>query len=420
AQHKFCRVDVLIKIEKFATIAQHKNQQESIMNLPILRKPLAASLIAATMLFALPQQTALAQSKRAVAPAALQLRSLYDTDPAFKQRVDDMFANLAPTVDGKPNPWLGKNAQDLAQFVDQWHYFLPMTHDGLSYIRKFQALYANNPAGLRFIRQEPGLSWIANMVRSRGEYMDSPGSLALVEQWKAAPRIGFDDYIEPEGGYRSFNDFFTRSLKPGKRPVDRPADDSVIVSPADCIVQIMDVALTDQSALPTKGSEQLNVAQMLNNSPLAKSFVGGTALRCILEPTSYHHYHAPVGGMVLEANQDVAGPYFEERIVPSAARHRRGYLIIETPKYGKVAMVAIGLATISSVKFENRFAKVSQPTPISKGERIGHFAYGGSMVYLLLEKNRLPSLSARQGQQIGVFNEVADAVKPVPDKQAGK
>lgn len=354
---------------------------------------------------------AAAQGKRAVAPATLELRQLYASDAAFKKSVDEMFANLAPTVGGKPNPWLGKNVQDLAQFVDQWHYFLPMTHDGLSYIRQFQALYADNPAGLRFIRQEPGLSWIARMVQSRGQYMDSPSSLALVDKWKADARIGFDDYVEPAGGYKSFNDFFTRNLKPGKRPVTKLDDDSVIVSPADCIVQIMDIALTDKTALPTKGTEQLNVVQMLGNSPLAQSFVGGTAIRCILEPTSYHHYHAPVAGTVLEANENVPGPYFEERIVPSAARHHRGYLIIDTPKYGKVGMVAIGLATISSVKFEPKLAKVNAanstaPTVLAKGERIGHFAYGGSMVYLLLEKDRLESLGVRQGQQIGVFNEV--------------
>lgn len=68
-------------------------------------------------------------------------------------------------------------------------------------------------------------------------------------------------------------------------------------------------------------------------------------------------------------------------------------------------MVAIGLATISSVTFESKFAAVdcSQHLPITKGEKIGHFSYGGSMVYLLLQANKLQSLGVKQGQQIGVF-----------------
>ncbi|MBY0574864.1 MAG: phosphatidylserine decarboxylase [Undibacterium sp.] len=343
--------------------------------------------------------------KRALAPAAVKLRTLYQTDAAFKQKLDEVFVTLSPEVEGKPNPWLGKNVQDLLNFVDDWHYFLPVTTNGLTYIRQFQALYADNPAGLRFIRDETAYSWIKGLVEERGHYMDSKESIAKVGQWKADPRIGMQDYIEPKAGYQSFNEFFTRSLKPGRRPVASPQDDSVIVSPADCIVQIMDVNLTDSTQLPTKGTEHLNLSAMLANSPLAKHFVGGTAIRCILEPTSYHHYHAPVSGLVLEANENVAGPYFEERIVPSAARHHRGYLIIDTAQYGKVAMVAIGLATISKVQFEKPFARViaGKTVAIKKGERVGHFAYGGSMVYLLLEKNRLESLGVRQGQQLGVF-----------------
>ncbi len=344
-------------------------------------------------------------AKRSLAPAAVKLSALYESDSAFKQKLDEVFANLSPEVEGKPNPWLGKNVQDLILFVDDWHYFLPITTNGLTYIRQFQALYANNPAGLRFIRDETAYAWIKGLVEARGFYMDSKESIAKIEQWKADPRIGMQDYVEPKGGYQSFNEFFTRSLKPGKRPVAFPRDDSVIASPADCIVQIMNINLTDNTQLPTKGTESLNLSDMLANSPLAKHFVGGTAVRCILEPTSYHHYHSPVSGTILEANEDVAGPYFEERIVPSAARHHRGYLIIDTPRYGKVAMVAVGLATISKVQFEKSFAKVTaaKPVTIKKGQRVGHFAYGGSMVYLLLEKDRLTTLGVRQGQQLGVF-----------------
>jgi len=41
---------------------------------------------------------------------------------------------------------------------------------------------------------------------------------------------------------------------------------------------------------------------------------------------------------------------------------------------------------------------------VSKGEELGHFAYGGSLVILLFEKNRMTSLSVQQGQQIGTLN----------------
>jgi len=50
--------------------------------------------------------------------------------------------------------------------------------------------------------------------------------------------------------------------------------------------------------------------QLLNNSQFAKNFEGGTAVSCILMPTVYHRYHAPVSGIVVESDEDVAGNYF--------------------------------------------------------------------------------------------------------------
>jgi len=59
---------------------------------------------------------------------------------------------------------------------------------------------------------------------------------------------------------------------------------------------------------------------------------------------------------------------------------RRGYFVIDTTDYGYVAMIPVGLDTIGSVVFEDNLKKVTSdnPVPINKGDKIGHFAYGGS------------------------------------------
>jgi len=67
--------------------------------------------------------------------------------------------------------------------------------------------------------------------------------------------------------------------------------------------------LTEETKIPVK-TVYLNVKTLLNNSPYAVRFVGGTAVSCILMPDMYHRYHAPVSGVVLESNEDVAGEYF--------------------------------------------------------------------------------------------------------------
>ena len=67
-------------------------------------------------------------------------------------------------------------------------------------------------------------------------------------------------------------------------------------------------------------------------------------------------------------------------------------------------MIPVGLDSVGSVVFEDKFRKVTpdQPVPVRKGEKLGHFAYGGSLVITLIEQG-MPAITIPQGQQIGVF-----------------
>ena len=94
--------------------------------------------------------------------------------------------------------------------------------------------------------------------------------------------------------------------------------------------------------------------------------------------------------------------------------YHRGYYIIKTEDFGYIAMIPIGLDDISSVNFEKRFSDVkpSSPVPVKKGEKLGHFAYGGSIVILLFQPGVLFALKTNQGNQIGVINPIGDGEKP--------
>jgi len=83
--------------------------------------------------------------------------------------------------------------------------------------------------------------------------------------------------------------------------------------------------------------------------------------------------------------------------------YHRGYFIIETEKYGHVGMIPVGLDDISSVNFVAKYKNVNKDNPVTvkKGERLGNFAYGGSLVILLFEEGVFSSLNVLQGQQIG-------------------
>lgn len=351
-------------------------------------------------------------------PPVTELKALYSTNDGFKAQVDEMFANVHDLPDGSSNPWKGKTIEDLYSFMNEWFYFLPNTHDGLDRILKFSFLYYKNPDGMKFILEEPGRGWSLNFIAERGKYMDSPESTEKIEEWLSAPNLPNSEFVEPIGGFKSFNDFFTRDLKPGARPITRMEDNSILVAPADGVINMINNDIQMESKIPTKGGMTLSLKQLLDDSVYCEKFVGGTALAIFLMPTNYHHFHAPISGVMVESKEDVGDRLFGmpdildiindgnvayNKDYSVFQNFRHGYYIFETKEYGHIAMVPIGLQTIGSVVFEEKFKDIqkTEPVEVFKGDKLGHFAYGGSTVLLLFEKNRMSAVSVRLGQQIG-------------------
>jgi len=162
----------------------------------------------------------------------------------------------------------------------------------------------------------------------------------------------------------------------------------------------------------------LSLSKLLDSSSYSEKFVGGTALAVFLMPDNYHHYHAPVSGIIVESKEDVGNRLFGLPDIKDMINNgnlgynknfsvfqdfRHGYFIFKTRNHGYIAMVPIGLQTVGSVVFEDKFKNLGQHSSktVSKGEKLGHFAYGGSTVLLLFEKNTLNAISVQQGQSIG-------------------
>ena len=353
-----------------------------------------------------------------LAPPVQDIRELYTSNRQFKKTINQMLANVQPLSDGTQNPWSGKNFDDLVEFLNEWYYFLPTTHDGLDRIIEFSYLYYKNPDGMKFILEEPGLSWSFDFLRERGRFMDSEESVGGIEAWFQDPSFSNADFITPEGGYRSFNEFFTRDIKPGVRPIDHVNDNSILVSPADGVINVIANELELETPIPTKAGMYLSLNKLLGNSEFASKFVGGTAIALFLMPTNYHHYHAPIAGLLVESKQDVGDRLFGLPDIPAIVNNgnpgynlnysvfqdfKHGYFIIDTQDYGHIAMVPIGLQTVGSVVFEEKFQNIikDEPVIVQKGDKLGHFAYGGSTVLLIFEKNRINAVTVDQGQRIG-------------------
>ena len=374
-----------------------------------------------------------------------ELKDLYKNNPEFRVLMDKAL-NQAVTPPGgctkgkdlgltmqqafklKNNEefcWVGRPFSDLVIVFESWLtslVFPAEPYTGFAYYKMLYSLVYQNNWGMQFLENEPGLGWTRKFTKARGQFMDTDGSMpvSVTRAWKKnIGELEWSRYKEPSGGYKNFNAFFTRSLKE-PQPVAGKGDDSILVSPADSSINIVNSNLKATTQIHTKYGENLNIRELLAGSKYADSFNGGTAISCVLMPNVYHRYHSPVTGEVVES-KDVNGAYFgmggnfysyinNGNVGGYLSNYgifgiyHRGYYIIKTKKYGNVAMIPIGLDDVSSVNFVEKYADIPSARSaqkVTKGDELGHFAYGGSTVVLLFEPGVIQNLSVNQGMQIG-------------------
>ena len=101
-----------------------------------------------------------------------------------------------------------------------------------------------------------------------GAAMSTRASAALVPGFIRRAGIDMSDFESRE--WRSFNDFFTRGLRPGARPVD--PDPLALVSPCDSRLLALDI--TPDLTFRIKGGDY-SVSSLLRNRRLAEDFAGG-------------------------------------------------------------------------------------------------------------------------------------------------
>ncbi len=365
----------------------------------------------------------------------IKLKELYNSNPQFRNDIDEAFKNLQNMpADYAPRPnnnyWKMNNRANfdsLFMFFYKWSLFAPTTEDGLSaFIEPFYEFYYNNKPAIRVVTQFPGYEWTKYFLDWRKKYMDSPRSLWTVDDWKKDP--SWNDYVIPKDGFKSFNELFTRKIKLGLRPIDEPHDPSILVSPSDSRLNKVENKLSEYDRITTKVRQKLSIKQLLDNSKFHSMFIDGSALSFVLMPNNYHHWHAPLSGIVVESRENVLGNYFGNPNFPDFFKnknlgynsdfsvfevYRRGYYIFKTISYGYVAMITVGLDDVSSINFEPKFKDISEDNGIvvKKGDLMGHFAYGGSLIILLFQRNVLPidtkiSIDVLQGKKVAKLNPI--------------
>ena len=197
------------------------------------------------------------------------------------------------------------------------------------------------------------------------------------------------------GSYKSFNDFFTRPLKAGARPL-AAAD---FICPVDGAISQFG-AIDDHHILQAKGHRFSTTELVGGDNALAAEFRNGSFANLYLSPKDYHRLHMPCDGKLTRMIY-VPGALFSvnpitARGVPKLfARNERVVCVFESPEYGPFVMVLVGATIVGSMATvwhgivnPKRTTKVSEWTyadqsiVLKKGEEMGRFLLGSTIVML--------------------------------------
>jgi phosphatidylserine decarboxylase len=199
--------------------------------------------------------------------------------------------------------------------------------------------------------------------------------------------------------YGSFNEFFTRPLKHGARPI--AGDPDAIASPVDGCVS--EAGTIDRDLLLQAKGRHYRLTELLAAQPWASRFEGGSFATIYLAPFNYHRVHMPLRG-VLQETVYVPGRLFSVDTVTAQhvprlfARNERVLTLFDAGAVGQFALVLVGalnvgsMATVWAGDITPAARRVvtrvpSPPTTLEKGAELGRFNMG-STVILLFEPNR--------------------------------
>ncbi len=249
------------------------------------------------------------------------------------------------------------------------------------------------------------------LANAEAEWVRGP----LIRTFADVYKVDMAEAERPDlSSYRSFNDFFTRSLVSGARPID-PAVDSV-VSPADGVVS-QTGHIERGELLQAKGVRYSFRA--LAKACASPAYEGGAFATVYLSPSDYHRVHLPVAGRLVRTVA-VPGKLFsvnaqtESGVEGLFAINERLVMEFET-EVGKMLVVMVGAMIVASIetvwpgpRSPYREEQVTtHDRAFEKGDEIGRFLLGSSVV-LAFEKSRValdaalsPGVAVRMGQKIG-------------------
>ncbi|MCC6215260.1 MAG: phosphatidylserine decarboxylase [Polyangiaceae bacterium] len=251
------------------------------------------------------------------------------------------------------------------------------------------------------------------LSRAVGQLCDRPlsdgVSRAVAETYSRVLGVDVGEAEELGRPYRSFDEFFTRRLRAGLRPIA----DAPVVSPADG--RVASRGRVEPSGMIVAKGRPYDVGELLGDPSTASRWWGGAFAVVYLSPRDYHRVHSPVDGAV-ELVRGIPGDLFPvnaigERHVPGLfVKNNRVVLLIDSPSVGRAAVVLVGATIVGRISVARIPAPAVPPgdhapgTPweVARGDELGAFHLGSTAVVLLERGFEIvaPTGAIRYGQAL--------------------
>ncbi len=216
--------------------------------------------------------------------------------------------------------------------------------------------------------------------KAGGWLLGSRYSVAAIRRFVKKNHIDLNLYEKQK--FDSWNDFFTRKIKPENRPLDmRP---EIFISPCDARLS---VSVIDENCRFLIKNTVYTVKSLLRDKKLAARYAGGWGLVFRLTVDDYHRYFYVDSGKKTK-NRRIAGVFhtvnpIANDLFPIYKENTREYCILHSENFGDVLMMEVGALMVGKIVNHHEAAVVS------RGEEKGYFEFGGSTVVVLLEQGRV-------------------------------
>ncbi|NMM07721.1 archaetidylserine decarboxylase [Polaromonas sp.] len=220
----------------------------------------------------------------------------------------------------------------------------------------------------------------------------------IIRRFVAKYQVNMDEALDSDiAHYTTFNDFFTRALKPGARPLA----DADLICPVDGAISQFGAIEHDQ-IFQAKGHRYSTTAMVGGDAALAAQYQDGSFATLYLSPKDYHRIHMPCDGRLTRMIY-VPGELFSvnpvtARGVPGLfARNERVVCVFEAER-GPFVLVLVGATIVGSmatvwhgvvnpprgkqVREWDYSAEVAPAIALKQGEEMGRFLLGSTVVML--------------------------------------